>query len=55
VGTLQYYGAFARLSVNCPQATIVVDLDPRTVAGCTEPGTTVHLHWHDDAVHGLAV
>ncbi|UCE30648.1 MAG: ABC transporter ATP-binding protein [Burkholderiales bacterium] len=52
VAGAQYYGAFTRLSVDCGDVQLAVD-----VANAGDPelarGRTVHLHWQADAIHPI--
>ncbi|HEY5633713.1 MAG TPA: ABC transporter ATP-binding protein [Burkholderiaceae bacterium] len=51
VRQVQYFGAFARLSVDCDGVELAVDHPAGEAA--LAPGARVHLHWRDDAVHRI--
>jgi len=48
----QYFGAFYRVRADVGATLLSVDLSPAEAARA-RPGQPVHLHWNDDAVHGL--
>jgi len=50
VASVQYYGAFSRISVDCGDATLEVDC-PNAAGPAVEAGQQVHLHWQPDAIH----
>jgi putative spermidine/putrescine transport system ATP-binding protein len=54
VSEVQYFGAFTRVKVNTLGVAVQADLPERLGEAAPQPGTTVHLHWDERAVHGLA-
>jgi putative spermidine/putrescine transport system ATP-binding protein len=54
VAETQFFGAFTRIKVDTGAARLQADLPHAPQFTPPQPGTTVHLHWDDCAVHGLA-
>jgi putative spermidine/putrescine transport system ATP-binding protein len=54
VSEVQYFGAFTRVRVDAGAALLQADLPADDGMRAPEPGSTVHLHWDDRAVHALA-
>ena len=54
VQEVQYFGSFTRVKVHAGGVALQADLPDAGGLAAPEPGATVHLHWDEHAVHGLA-
>ena len=53
VQEVQYFGSFTRVKVLASGVALQADLPDAGGLAAPEPGVTVHLHWDEQAVHGL--
>jgi putative spermidine/putrescine transport system ATP-binding protein len=54
VQEVQYFGAFTRVKVDAGAVQLQADLPEGPGLAAPDPGSTVHLHWDERAVHALA-
>ncbi len=53
VQEVQYFGSFTRVKVAAGAVALQADLPDAGELAAPEPGAMVHLHWDEQAVHGL--